>query len=102
MRLIILAMGLIAGVGGLFVFVESDLLLIPPCLLMIVAIIYLLAIKAMFWQYVSLIAQGLTLKEKVSRMEACYTYSLEDTVKQKMSKRQKMRNICKFIFKKKQ
>ena len=62
------------------------------------ALIYLIAIKAMFFKYIDLVSRGLTFKEKLSRFETCMTYGIKDTVKVNYTFRQRVRNIVRFLF----
>ena len=78
-------MGVFIGITGSIAF--SPLLLILPTMSTLIAFIYYIAIKGMFMKYMGLIAEGLTFKEKVSRMEACYTYNKQDLIKKSLTKK---------------
>lgn len=65
------------------------------------AFIYIIAIKGMVFKYISLVSEGLTIKEKMSRIATCQTYGIKDEIKMNLTRGQKFKNLLFFIFKKK-
>eukprot|EP00347_Sterkiella_histriomuscorum_P009505 403340954 len=97
MRLAILVGGVVIGATNLFIFQKPHL--IPCNILLLAAALYVLGINPMVLQYITLVGQGLTYKEFLSRMSASQTFNIEDKRKH-LSRKQKLDNFVKFMFKK--
>lgn len=98
----LLVFGVGSAVSSLIVFITTSPALISPAISAIVAFIYLMAIKNMLFQYGELVLVGLTLKEKVSRMQTCMTYKIDDDFRkvEKLSFAAKLGNAFRILCKK--
>lgn len=86
-------------IGFTATFILIPKALIIPSYLMLASILYFISIRKMFTEYVGLISEGMTQKEKASRKEACQTYGYKDTAITDMPYKQKVKNVFRFVFK---
>lgn len=87
--------GLIVSVSGLLFFMSPELL--NPCTQFIVASIYGAYMQGFFLKYLSLVSQGLTIKEHASRREASATWRIPDPKITSLTFGQRAKNVLKLI-----
>ena len=87
--------GLVVSLAGLFLFMSPDLF--NPCAQFIVASIYGAYMQEFFWKYLSLVSQGLTVKELASRREASSTFQIPDRKLTSLTLGQRAKNVLKMI-----
>lgn len=72
------------GATGILLFQVRSLILLN--LMIYGAFIYIIAIKGMVFKYISLVSEGLTIKEKMSRIATCQTYGIKDEIKMNLTR----------------